>query len=502
MQAERFDIHALLAVDPRTGVVRFAGERALILDATAMGALRRDLVDTLGLDGARTLLLRFGHVQGTRAARAMRERFSWSSHDALREAGGRLGVLQGMLHLAPGTGPMTPDGATVPASYEAEQHLLHCGRAEIPVCWTLAGFASGYLSATEERDMVVLEDRCLARGDEACRFIARPREAWGVGQDEPRRQVPARCLAQDDDLLVTSSPAMARALALARKLAAVDSTVLILGESGTGKDRIARHIHVRSDRAAAPFLALHCGSIAEPLLESELFGHARGAFTGAARERMGLLEAAGTGTLFLDEVGEMPLAMQVKLLRALQQREIRRIGENHTRPLHARVLAATHRDLAAAVVAGSFRRDLYHRLRVVELRVPALRERHEDILPLASSFLAAAAHRMRRPVLSIGPLAAERLRRHDWPGNVRELENAMEHVAALAPGPDVEACDLPDDLHAPPTGTPAPAGTLRQLEHAAILAALARHGGRQSAAAAELGISASTLYRRLRMLGR
>ena len=512
VQADRLDTHALLAVEPRTGVVRFAGERALIVDAIALGTLRRDLVDALGLEGARTLLLRFGHAQGTRAAGAIRERFTWSTHEALREAGGHLGLLQGMLHVAPGTGPLTPGGATVLASYEAEQHLLHCGRAEVPVCWTLAGFASGYLSAIEGRELLVVEDRCVARGDAACRFTARPREAWGTEANEASGRDCAiradRAVAEGDEL-VTHSPAMARVLELARRLADVDSTVLVLGESGTGKDRIARFIHARSERAAAPFLAVCCGSIPEALLESELFGHARGAFTGADRDRMGLLEAAGAGTLFLDEVGEMPPAMQVKLLRALQQREIRRVGEHHGRPLRARVIAATHRDLAAAVAAGSFRRDLYYRLRVVERRVPPLRERPEDVLPLARSLLARAAARLGRPEPSIGAAAAACLRRHDWPGNVRELENAMERAVVLASGSCVEPCDLPEELHMPAAvaadataSATAEAGTLEQLEHAAILAALARHGGRQSAAAAELGISASTLYRRLRRFGR
>ena len=497
MHAEDLDLHALLAVDPDAGVVRFAGERALIVDAAAMGALRRDLVATLGLAGARDLLLRFGHAQGTRAAEAMQARFAWSDPHALRDAGGRLGLLQGMLRLAPGTGPMTPGGATVPTSYEAEQHLLHCGRADEPVCWTLAGFASGYLSAVEARAIVVREDRCIARGDPACRFNARPREAWPGPAEVPE-------LPPSDDLEHTRDPAMRRVLELARRLAAVDSTALILGESGTGKDRLARLIHARSARAAAPFLALHCGAVGETLLDSELFGHARGAFTGATRERVGLLEAAGAGTLFLDEVGEMSPAMQIKLLRALQQREVRRVGENHARPIHARLIAATHRDLAAAVAAGQFRRDLYYRLRVVELRVPPLRERPADILPLAASLLAAATARLRRPALTLGPAAALRLRRHAWPGNVRELDNAMERAAALAAGPTVEPDDLPDDLD--PASTPTPANptprTLRQLEHAAILAALARHGGQQAAAAAELGISASTLYRRLRSAAR
>jgi transcriptional regulator with AAA-type ATPase domain len=486
MLAEDLELHALLALDVEDGVVRFAGERALIVDAGAMGALRKDLVDALGLAGARALLLRFGAAQGARAAEAMRARFAWDSQQAVREAGGRLGLLQGMLRLAPGTGPMAPGGATVPRSYEAEQHLQHCGRAEVPVCWTLAGFASGYLSGVEGRDIVVVEDLCRARGDACCRFSARPREA--------RAALPA-----EDELAATRSPAMRRALELARRLAAVDSGVLILGESGTGKDRVARQIHARSARAAAPFLALHCGAVAGPLLAGELFGHARGAFTGAVRERVGLLEAAGAGTLFLDEVGEMSPEMQVALLRALQQREVRRVGENHARPIRCRMIAATHRDLAAAVAAGEFRRDLYYRLRVVELRLPPLRERREDVVPLAASLLATACGRLGRPAPPIGPAAAQRLLRHAWPGNVRELEHAMERVAALATGPCVEPGDLPDDVG---EATPAPTGTLQQRERGAILAALARHGGRRSAAAAELGISASTLYRRLRGYGR
>jgi transcriptional regulator with AAA-type ATPase domain len=510
MQADDLDIHALLAVDAQAGEVRFAGQRSLIVDAVAMGALRRDLVAALGLGGARTVMTRFGYAQGWRAAEAMRGRFTWDSPHAIRDAGGRLGLLTGMLRLEPGTQPMTPDGATVPTSYEAEQHLLHCGRADEPVCWTLGGFASGYLSCVERRDIVVLEDRCLGRGDAACRFNARPREAWGDALAPHLAHLPPAgaprvggglVVPDDDDAMTTRSPVMQRTLELARRIAAVDSSVLVLGETGTGKDRLACHMHAMSARAAAPFLALHCGAIAEPLLESELFGHARGAFTGAARDRVGLLEAAGDGTLFLDEVGEMSPAMQVKLLRALQQRELRRVGENQSRPMHARIIAATHRDLAAAVAAGTFRRDLYYRLRVVEIRVPPLRARPEDIVPLATALLARAAQRLRRPTPAIGPEVAAQLQHHTWPGNVRELENAMERVAALSRGPQVDLADLPDDLHATPASPEPSHGTLQDLERAAILAALARHGGQQAPAAAELGISPSTLYRRLRSYG-
>ncbi|MCY1071744.1 sigma 54-interacting transcriptional regulator [Nannocystis sp. RBIL2] len=495
MRAEDLDIDTLLLADAEVGALHFAGHRAVIVDAAALGTLRRELMVALGPAGARALLSRFGHVQGWRAAEAMRGRFEWDSELAIRDAGGRVGILQGMLRLLPGTGPMTPEGATVGDSYEAEQHLLHCGQAEEPVCWTLAGFASGYLSCVEQREIVVVEDRCVARGDATCRFLARPREAW----DDSLESSPRGGATVAAEAWETRSPAMLRVLELARRAAAVDSNVLVLGESGAGKDRLARFIHARSSRAQAPFLALHCGAIAEPLLESELFGHARGAFTGAMRDRVGMLEAAGRGTLFLDEVGEMSPAMQVKLLRALQQRELRRVGENHARPIHARVIAATHRDLAAAVEAGSFRRDLYYRLRVIELRLPSLAARREDILPLARALLAAACARAGRNKMSLGTAAEERLLHHAWPGNVRELENAMERAAALAAGPVVEASELPDDIGPPPPRSRG--GSLQQLERAAITAALERHGGHQQRAAAELGISPSTLYRRLRRGG-
>ena len=234
--------------------------------------------------------------------------------------------------------------------------------------------------------------------------------------------------------MVARSPAMRQLIDLSQRVAKVDSTVLISGESGTGKERVARMVHNASSRAPGPFIAVNCGAITETLLESELFGHVKGAFTGAMQERPGLFESANGGTLLLDEVGEVSPAMQVKLLRVLQEREIRRVGESTTRAIDVRVLAATNRELTQEIAEGRFRMDLYYRLHVVELPVPPLRKRREDILPLARILLAEAAGRLNRPVSELSARAADQLLRYDWPGNVRELENAMERAVALAQG--------------------------------------------------------------------
>jgi DNA-binding NtrC family response regulator len=304
--------------------------------------------------------------------------------------------------------------------------------------------------------------------------------------------------------LIVRSAAMRHLVDLARRVAKVDSTVLITGESGAGKERIARLVHEESTRSTGPYIAVNCGAITETLLESELFGHARGAFTGATQDRPGLFEAADGGTLLLDEVGEVSPAMQVKLLRAIQEREVRRVGENRTRSVDVRILAATNRDLAGGVAGGAFRQDLYYRLRVVELRVPALRERTEDLLPLARALLSAAAQRMKRPVPALSRQAAEQLARFRWPGNVRELENAMERAVALARGATVELEDLPEEVRQAPTLLEVASGEVRpldQIEKDYILSALALNDGHQANTAEQLQIGSATLYRKLKSYG-
>jgi two-component system, NtrC family, response regulator HydG len=304
------------------------------------------------------------------------------------------------------------------------------------------------------------------------------------------------------DGIVAISHRMQQVVDLARRVAKVDATVLITGESGSGKERIARLVHDESTRAAGPFVAINCGAITETLLESELFGHARGAFTGAVSDRPGLFEAANGGTLLLDEISEVSPGMQVKLLRALQEREIRRVGENKSRPVDVRVVAATNRDLSHEIAVGVFRQDLYYRLKVVELHVPPLRDRRDDILPLALVLLTNAATRMARKISVLAPSAADHLLRYTWPGNVRELENAMERVVALSRASCVEIEDLPEEIRqTPPKSGLTTVRPLEEVEKEYILSALQLNDGNQAHTAQQLRIGAATLYRKLKSYG-
>jgi two-component system response regulator GlrR len=235
--------------------------------------------------------------------------------------------------------------------------------------------------------------------------------------------------------IISRSHAMAELLAEAKLVAASDASVLIRGESGTGKELLARAIHRASRRAKAPFIAVNCGAIPEQLLESELFGHVKGAYTGAVNSREGLVQAADGGTLFLDEIGDMPLLLQVKLLRVLQERVVRQLGSDQGRPVDVRILSATHRDLDAAMLEGQFREDLYYRLNVITLTLPPLSERREDVALLATRFLHALAAKYQKTVSGFAPGALEALTRASWPGNVRQLYNVVEHVCALATAP-------------------------------------------------------------------
>jgi two-component system response regulator PilR (NtrC family) len=303
------------------------------------------------------------------------------------------------------------------------------------------------------------------------------------------------------DELIGRSPAVEEVRHLVERVAPARTTVLVTGESGSGKEVVARAIHARSGRRDAPFVAINCGAIPEGLIESELFGHEKGSFTGAAAQKAGLFEVAGTGTLFLDEVGDLPPPVQVKLLRALQERRIRRVGGSRDLAVGARIVAATNRDLAAEVAAGRFREDLYYRLNVIQLRLPPLRERREDLPLFLAHFLARFAAELGRPAPRLSAEAERALLTWDWPGNVRELSNVVERAVTLSDGPVIELAALPPAMRGPleplagaeraelPEAGIDLEGHLERIERDLLAQALARTDGNKTEAARLLSLS-------------
>jgi DNA-binding NtrC family response regulator len=304
--------------------------------------------------------------------------------------------------------------------------------------------------------------------------------------------------------LIARSASMGRIFRLIENLEHSEATVLLTGESGTGKEMVARALHDHSPRRRGPFVAVNCGALPGELLETELFGHVRGSFTGAVRDRAGRFEVAAGGTLFLDEIGDIPLPLQVKLLRVLQERTFERVGENRTRQTDARIVAATNRDLRRAVAEGHFREDLYYRLRVVPIEIPPLKERREDIEPLARVLLARVGARQGR-ALRFSPQALRALLRYPWPGNVRELENALEYAVAVCKGQTI----LPEDLPVEVTSTQWPVVAAPARPHVEVTTpeaerletVLEEHHWRRSQAARALGVSRTTLWRMMREAG-
>jgi DNA-binding NtrC family response regulator len=313
--------------------------------------------------------------------------------------------------------------------------------------------------------------------------------------------------------LIGSGASMARVFETVRKVAETDLTVLVRGESGTGKELVAQALHQRSSRRARPFVAVNCAAISRELVESELFGHEKGAFTGADARRVGKFEAAHGGTIFLDEIGDMPAATQAKVLRVLQERKLERVGGNRPVEVDVRVVAATHRDLEREVRAGGFREDLYYRLKVVEIEVPALRERSEDVPALVNHFLEEVSRRLDRPKMPLAPDALARLARHPWPGNVRELRNVVEQAAVLAAGDAIEAADLRLPAETGEVATPRTDGiaartfsaakreAVVEFERSYLLAALRANGGNVSRTAAAIGMVRQSLQQKIRELG-
>jgi DNA-binding NtrC family response regulator len=547
----RHDLHLaeLLDFRPDQGIIRLHEQRVVILSAAAMGLMRKELVDTLGLEAARRVLLRFGFADGYHDAVNLRARSNWPSLvDGLR-AGAMLHTLEGIVRAEvrrvdydEETGRFEEE-VRWHDSYEADQHVHHYGKSSAPVCWSLVGYSSGFVSACLEKEIYFREISCAGQGERHCSAIGRDVKSWGVESESIRADFQAAALGHEVERLrdavgkrlkeldrrerllerrerelnllrervnrhatakhfVAGSDAMQQVLELAARVAPLDTTVLVYGESGTGKEFVVRLIHDQSPRAASPFVSINCAALTETLLESELFGHVRGAFTGAVRDKAGLFEVAGTGTIFLDEIGEVAPTVQAKLLRALQEREIRRVGGERNIKINARVVAATNRELRAAVEAGTFREDLFFRLGAFIIEVPPLRERREDIPPLVHSFMVRAASRMKKDVRAVSADAMSALMNYRWPGNVRELEHAIERAVILANVASIRLRDLPPEVPQKSRRRPGDDTlNLQDQERASIERALERFGGTRRKAAEALTISTVTLWRRMKQFG-
>ena len=528
----------LIGIDNKTGFPLFGESRVIVFGLAALARMMGDLIDSLGWEKAAVIHTRYGYEYGMGLALRIAELYDFDTPEELLKAGG---VLQTMAGLAATTiDEIRVESAkkrlhfsgTWSNSFEATLWLSQYPPNHRPVCCIVSGMLSGFASAVMKTEVLVRETACQAQGEKCCRFEGRTLPEWGLDPEELQRTLSVDRIdeelsrlkqqleqarkdllrqnteinllkgltyqAEPDREIACRSPSMARLLLTAEKVAATRSTVLIQGESGTGKEVLARFIHRHSDSLGKPFLAINCAALPPNLLESELFGHVKGAFTGASSDKKGLFVEAGEGTLFLDEVGEIPLEMQAKLLRALQEKEVRQVGGLRDIPVQARIIAATNRDLRAMVTEGRFREDLYYRLAVFPLFVPPLRERREDILLLARNFLA----RTQPDHPGFSPKAVRQMEAHPWPGNVRELENWVEYAVVMSGREKI----LPDHFplakesssRDPLTGLAADMPVLEELERRYTRLVLEHTAGNRTEAARILGIGISTLWRHLK----
>lgn len=529
-------------------------ERMLLTHSSSLGSLRRELIETLGCDRARGVLTRMGFASGQRDAELVLRRYPGAEDLELLRKGMLLRSLEGIMKVV----PTKVELDIAHHRYYVEARWLHSieghvhdrdfGSRDGPVCWVESGHSTGFVTRILGRFVLHKEVQCEPDG---CLVVGKLLEDWGdEANDELRYYQPDSAIeeiltlrSQVVDLqssitpkllpedLIGRSPAFQAAWAMAERAAKRNTTVLLLGETGVGKEMFARALHHASRRSSRPFIALNCGALPAELLESELFGVEKGAYTGAQQSRPGRFERADGGTLFLDEVGELSMNAQTRLLRVLQEGEIDRLGDTTTRKVDVRVLAATHVDLARSVEGGTFRKDLYYRLNVYPVTIPPLRERREDIPLLTERFIDRLAAREGRRVRGLTDKARHALMAHEWPGNVRELENAVERgliltedgdqidVDALFVGAPSSRMGESREIPVLKSGQLALGGTatdivdhfldhvlkkriaLEDVEAVLIDAAVQRASGNLSAASRLLGISRGQLAYRLKKRG-
>ena len=545
------DLRRLLRFEPDSGTIWLGDRRMVLMHTAALAALRQDLITSVGADHARRLLTRMGYACGLSDAEyAIKQRPNESLESRF--------LVGPQLHMLEGAARVTPVKLNIDVaagqfdgdfrwdnSWEAYAHRRHFGQVEHPVCWVLLGYASGYTSAFMGKLILFKETLCAACGDDHCHIVGRPIDEWPDGEahrmyftDDSLMEKLAALQSQVEALkssiapepqsgqLIGQSSAFRKAYTLMEKAAKTQVTVLLTGETGVGKERFARALHELSPRSSAPFVAVNCAALPAELIEAELFGVEKGAYTGAHAARAGRFERAHGGTLLLDEVGEMPLPAQAKLLRVLQEGEVERVGAEVTRRVNVRLIAATNVDLEKAVREGRFRQDLWYRLNVYPICLPPLRQRVADITLLAQAMLTRFGALHDKRISGFAERALQALEQHDWPGNVRELENLVERGVILASqGGMIEVEHLFPHLmdakqtslnaHGQLTELPSPSdddlsarildsgSSLDDIEARVLNHAVARAGGNLSQAARLLGLSRAQLaYRQKRSLER
>ncbi|WP_027855946.1 sigma-54-dependent Fis family transcriptional regulator [Marinobacterium jannaschii] len=458
---ETQDLIAEIQFDSSEGKIWLNERRMLLFHSSAMSSLRKELIDTLGVERTKGFLMRFGFQSGLKDAElAHKVRPDLSSAEAFF-VGPQLHSIKGMVKVEPLELAFDVEKGEFYGefkwfdSYEVDAHVSEFGYSEDPICWEMIGYASGYSTYYMGRKILFKEISCAGTGKDFCHIIGKPADEWDDLEEQERYLMPDsvteelislhrqidnlkanfRHQGSDDDILINSvghSGAFKNVCHLIKKASKSKVTVLLQGETGVGKEVVARGLHSGSDRSEAPFVAVNCACIPPDLIEAELFGVEKGAFTGATQSREGKFERANHGTIFLDEVIELSPRAQATLLRVLQESELERVGDNRTRRIDVRVVAATNEDLEEAVKQGRFRADLYYRLNVYPVHIPPLRERLEDIPLLIEHFIVKYHALYNKQTLGVSERATQALTAYKWPGNIRELENMIERGVILA----------------------------------------------------------------------
>lgn len=445
------DLRQAFQFDKNSGLVSLEGERMLLFHASSLGALRNELIESLGWERAKGVLMRMGYQSGKEDARLARKIRPDATDYELFAVGPQLHTLEGIVCVEPirievdiAAGEHHGECNWI-NSFEAEQHLSRYGLHTEPVCWNQIGYACGYSTELMGRPIIYKEVECAACGHSHCRIVGKPAEEWEDAdqimayfdkgsvaetilslKDEVRnlRNVIKKDVLPED--IIGDSPAMRETLDMLHKASQTNVTVLMLGETGVGKDTFARLAHNFDHSHEKPFVQVNCAALPFDLVEAELFGVEKGAYTGAEKSRPGRFERAHGGTLFLDEIGEMSLAVQAKLLRVLQTGEFERVGDTRTRKVKVRLIAATNQPLEERVAEGRFRADLYYRINVFPIYIPPLRDRKEDIPGLVEKFIGMFNSEYGKHVIGVEQAVLAQFQQYDWPGNIRELENIIE----------------------------------------------------------------------------